>query len=569
MMEELTMLNLLDPVPYYRASRWLYLHGVPLLPRVIKAFAAILFHCELPYTANIGPGFQVAYRGFGIVVHHRAEIGRNVIISPCSTIGGRSRKYEVPRIGNDVFIASGARILGDVEIGDGAVIGANAVVIHSVPPRSIAAGVPARIIRENINTFDYTGWPQATRTSKEKESPMIQSTLPSRDGTRVLMFIHSLDVGGSETQCVEVARQLADNGYSVTVGCLRAGGPLKARLQEAGLQCVEFPVRGSMLRPGAIIQMLKLVLFIRKRKFRVVHTNDLYSNLFAVPAAWLARVPVIISSRRDLSRWWWYTPARRKILRKVQELSTRILVNSEAVRRELVARDGFDASRITVVYNGIDVDKYIQAAGHREQQLPRISSNDKVIVMVGNMHLGVKGHSDLIEAARTVLATYPEARFLLAGDGEMRRFFEDQVRAAGLEQAFIFLGHRTDIPSLLSCCDVGVLASRAEGLPNAVLEYMAAGLPVVATSVGGVPEIIESEVSGLLVPPENPAALSAALLRLLENEELRRKLGKAGQERIMTDFSFSRVITKLNLLYEERPHSVARLHPSRQALSIK
>jgi glycosyltransferase involved in cell wall biosynthesis len=98
---------------------------------------------------------------------------------------------------------------------------------------------------------------------------------------------------------------------------------------------------------------------------------------------------------------------------------------------------------------------------------------------------------------------------------------------------------------------------------------MAAGLPVVATSVGGVPEIIESEVSGLLVPPENPAALSAALLRLLENEELRRKLGKAGQERIMTDFSFSRVITKLNLLYEERPHSVARLHPSRQALSIK
>src|SRR5207248_8996951 len=130
-----------------------------------------------------------------------------------------------------------------------------------------------------------------------------------------------------------------------------------------------------------------------------------------------------------------------------------------------------------------------------------IASSHKLIIMVANMHAGAKGHGDLIEAAGTVRETCPEARFLLAGDGEMRPFFEDQVRTLGLGEIFVFLGHRADIPQLLSCCDIGVLASKSEGLPNAVLEYMAAGLPVIATTVGGVPEIIENEVHGLLIPP--------------------------------------------------------------------
>jgi serine O-acetyltransferase len=150
---------MLDPVIYYRMARWLYRHHIPILPRVLKRFSELLFHCVLPYTADIGDGFQVGYHGFGIVIHARARIGQRVFVCPEVTIGGRNGVRNVPRVGNEVFIASGARILGDVTIGDGAVIGANAVVIHSVPARSIAAGVPARIIRENINVREYTGWP--------------------------------------------------------------------------------------------------------------------------------------------------------------------------------------------------------------------------------------------------------------------------------------------------------------------------------------------------------------------------------------------------------------------------
>jgi glycosyltransferase involved in cell wall biosynthesis len=389
---------------------------------------------------------------------------------------------------------------------------------------------------------------------------MNQATSSSLKGTRVLMFIQTLDLGGSETQCVEVARQLKEEGYDITVGCLRADGPLKARLNECGLECVEFPVRASLLRPKAALQMLNLVAFIRRRRFNVVHTNDLYSNLFVIPAAWLARVPVIISSRRDLGRWWWYTPVRRKILKRVQELSTRILVNSEAVRQELLLRDGFTPDKIHVVYNGIDAQRYIQATADREHLFPGLSQNHKLIITVANMHTGAKGHGDLIEAALNVRKTYPEARFLLAGDGEMRLFFEDQVRAAGLGEMFIFLGHRTDIPSLLACCDIGILASRTEGLPNAVLEYMAAGLPVVATTVGGVPEIIENEVNGLLIPPENPAALSAAILRLLKDDQMCKRLGKAARERILERFNFASVRASLRQLYKDPRHPSGRRH---------
>lgn len=378
----------------------------------------------------------------------------------------------------------------------------------------------------------------------------------SPDQRRVLMFIQTLELGGSETQCVEVARQLKEEGYDVAVGCLRAGGPLKTKLNEMGLECVEFPVPGSLLRPNTIWQMLKLVAFIRRRKIRVVHTNDLYSNLFAVPAAWLARVPVIVSSRRDLGRWWWYTPARRKILRRIQSLSTRVLVNSEAVRQELITREGFAPESIFVVYNGIDTEKFQPAKANRENLLSGISPNNKLIIMVANMHTGVKGHGDLIEAARTVREACPETRFVLAGDGEMRAFFEEQVRSMGLTDMFVFLGHRTDIPELISCCDIGVLASKTEGLPNAVLEYLAAGLPVVATAVGGVPEIIENEIHGLLIPPESPAALSTAIIRLLKDPQLREQLGRAGQERVQTRFNFSELLAGLRKMYEER-HSLS------------
>lgn len=362
---------------------------------------------------------------------------------------------------------------------------------------------------------------------------------------RILLFIQTLELGGSEKQCVEMARLLSRNGFDVTVGCMRRVGPMRRKLAEAGISLVEFPV-GSLLRAGALVQMARLALFIRANKFDVVHANDLYANLFAVPAAKLAKVPVIVSCQRDLSDWWWYTPGRRKILRTIQKMSSSIMVNSDAICRQL-AKDGIGIDKIRVVYNGIDVERYLPIP--RELQGIPVPAKSRFIVVVANMHSEAKGHLELLTAAQTICGQHPDVRFLLIGDGEMRSAFETRARALGLQESVLFLGHRTDVADILSCAEIGVLASHAEGLPNAVMEYMAAGLPAVATSVGGVPEIIEHGVSGLLVQPGDSNALSAEILRLLDDESLRRRLGHGARESMLSKCDFGSLLSKLKSIY--------------------
>jgi L-malate glycosyltransferase len=388
---------------------------------------------------------------------------------------------------------------------------------------------------------------------------------PSHKSTKVLLLVDSFELGGSEKQTVEMARRINGSEYSVTVGCFRACGPLKSVLQEASIPVVEFPIHGFTSK---LYQLLRLTFFIRRKRFQVVQSNELYSNLMGVPAAWLARTAIIISSRRDLSNWWWYTPRRRKLLRHIQGLSTQIIVNCDAIRNDLVAKDSFKPDNIQVIYNGIDADHFLQVPGDRSRVIPGARKKEKLIAVVANMHMLIKGHSDLVEAARAVRSVDRRAKFILIGDGRQRSSVEQLVRETGLQDHFTFLGHRTDVPQLLSCCDMGVLASTTEGLPNAVLEYLAAGLPVVATNVGGIPEIIENEVSGLLVPPHTPSALAAAILRLLSDDLLAQRLARAGRERVLNKFSFAQVVASLKELYV-RPTDARSAEKGRSNLEVE
>jgi glycosyltransferase involved in cell wall biosynthesis len=167
------------------------------------------------------------------------------------------------------------------------------------------------------------------------------------------------------------------------------------------------------------------------------------------------------------------------------------------------------------------------------------------------MHGDVKGHPILIAAAEAVVREFPDAKFLFAGDGQRRKDFEEQAARLGIAKHFHFLGRRDDIPRVLSCCDIGVLPSRAEGLPNAVLEYLAAGLPTIASRVGGNAEIIEDGKTGLLVPPEDFYALADALLRLLRNRSVAEELGRNGQQFVAAEFTFQRLIEKTDQMYTD------------------
>lgn len=367
---------------------------------------------------------------------------------------------------------------------------------------------------------------------------------------RVFFLLDSLQIGGTETQAVELALRLDPALYSVTLGCLQLRGPLLQKFHGSKVSLVEFHVDGGIDSPNGIYQILRLANFLRKNRFDVVHAHDLWSNLMGIPAARLAGVPAIISSRRDLSHLPWYTPLKRRFLRRLQQLSSAVLVNSREIQNHLVKDDKFEPELIRVVYNGIDLKRFDNVVADRSKLFPALEGCT-LIVTTGNMRSDIKGHPTLIEAARSVCARFPNARFVLIGDGESRQKFESKVADLGLGEKFLFLGSRQDVPELLSCCDIAVMPSRAEGFSNALLEYLAARLPTVATQVGGNVEIIQHRVNGLLVLPENPADLAAAISCLLQNPTLASQLGYAGRERVRASFSFEQLTKNTDALYTE------------------
>jgi len=376
---------------------------------------------------------------------------------------------------------------------------------------------------------------------------------------KVFYLVDSLNVGGTEVQAVELATRLNSESYAVTLGCLRVRGPLLAKLKDSAVELVEFYPKGGFDSPGGIYQMFRLARFLRRGKFQIVHTHDLYSNLLGIPAARIARVPVIISSQRDLGHLDLYKTSRRIWLRRLQKMSAVVLTNANAVRDAILTENCFPPGMVRVIYNGVELERFRSASRNRAWLgLGENVENEKWIVLVGSMYSDVKGHPWLIDAAPSVVQEFPEVRFVLVGDGVQRAEFEKQTERLGLAKHFSFLGRRDDVPAILACCDIGVLPSRAEGLPNAVLEYLAAGLPTVASTVGGNVEIIKDDETGLLVPAEDASALAAAVLRILKEPGLAATLRRNGQSLVATNFSFQRMIDRTDQLYTELLHARGR-----------
>ena len=367
---------------------------------------------------------------------------------------------------------------------------------------------------------------------------------------KIFYLVDSMDVGGTETQAVELALRMAARGHEVTLGCLRVNGPLFEKLKGSPVRVKEFHPKGGLDTPMGLYQFARLAWFLRREKFEVVHTHDLWSNLMGIVTARLAGIPAIISSRRDLAHFDWYQGKKRHWLRRLQNLSNVIVANATPIRDALISEDKFSPAKLRVIHNGVDTGKFQRAKPDRERLVPGLGQQT-LIVLVGNMHSDVKGHPWLIAAAPAVLKEFPQTRFVLAGDGDARPQFEEQAARLGVQQSFSFLGRRSDIPDLLASCDIAVLPSRAEGLPNAVLEYMAAGLPTIASRVGGNSELIEDGVTGLLVQSEDAEALSSALLRLLRDPELARHMAENGKRVAVENYSFERLLREVEDLYTE------------------
>lgn len=371
-----------------------------------------------------------------------------------------------------------------------------------------------------------------------------------KDGARlVTQFVNCLGIGGTERQLVEQLRRLDRSRFESDVLCLHKVGEFLDPVREIGFEPTQFDLRGTLLRPNTAVQLLLMARRMRETGAALVHCHDFYSNLVGSTAARLVGLPHIVS-RRDLGVW--IGPTRAKVLAAVTRRATRVLCNAYAVRDRLVNEEGIDSGRIRVIHNGLDLSRFDrEAALPLVTPIPALDGRRPTIALVGNMKHPVKGHADLLLAAAAVVRAVPEARFLLVGDGALRTDLERRARELSIGEHVVFLGRRTDVASILARCTVAVSASHAEGLPNAVMEAMAARLPCVATGVGGTVELVRDGRSGFIVRRGDPSGLAQRLIDLLRQPHLARRMGICGRRRIEEEFTAEAMIAKVTALYAE------------------
>jgi glycosyltransferase involved in cell wall biosynthesis len=378
---------------------------------------------------------------------------------------------------------------------------------------------------------------------------------PSR--IKLLKFISRLGIAGTERQFMNLGRSLDPGRFELHFACFQRWGQFLDEVAALRIPLAEYNIK-SLYHPKILKEQMRFAGYLKRHRIHIVHAYGFYPNVFTIPAAWLAGAPVIVASIRDTGGY--ETPTKSLVQKFVCRLADHIVVNAEAIRQGLLA-EGYDPEKVTVIRNGIDLSLFTTTTrgnGLREQLgLPQRAP---LIAVLARLH-PFKGIEHFLEAAAIVAGRFQDARFLIVGEGQIivngqvedsayKRELERHALRLGLGGRVVFTGFRLDVPELLSEVAVSVLPCvSSEGLSNSLLESMAAGVPVVATRVGGNPEVVEEGVTGLLVPPRDPQALASGICRLLENPELGSRFGRAGRQRVTQHFSLERMVRETETLY--------------------
>ena len=362
----------------------------------------------------------------------------------------------------------------------------------------------------------------------------------------ILHLIDSLNVGGTEGKLFDLIAGLLTRGYKISVGYCTPG-PWAGKLKELGVNITQLHHFGR-IDPLLLARVFRL---IRSDPPQIVHTHLFKSDFHGRLAACLADVPVVIGGLHNSDPW-----AQNRLFGLIYGATARctdcLIAVSDDVRQYHIAHTGVAPEKVVTIENGVDLDRFkVQDdAGQRLRSELGIEASAIVFGVIGRLKTQ-KAHSVFLEAAREILNRYPTARFLIVGDGPLRSELEAQARQLGLFPALIFTGLRADIPVVLSALDVLVLPSHWEGLPNVVLEAMAAGRPVVATAIAGIRGVVLSGTTGLLVPQGNPLSMAQACLDLAADRDLRVRFGSMGYEHVAIHYSLDKMIDRYDECYSE------------------
>lgn len=374
---------------------------------------------------------------------------------------------------------------------------------------------------------------------------------------RLLKVLALFAAGGTEGQVLNLVRGLDRSRFDLQFACLRKWGHFLEEIERRDIPISEYRIK-SLYKPRTFLQQLRFALYMRSRRIQIMHSYNFYANVFAIPAARLAGVPLVLASVRD--RGVYLTRAQKEVQKRVCGMADRILVNADSIRDWLV-EEGYRPDKITTIRNGIDMTSYNQARTstvlRRDWNIP---PNAPLVVMLSRLN-PQKGVEDFIKAAALINRRHPEARFLIVGekmqykggvfgrDVSYHKELEQLAAELGIADKVIFTGHREDVPEFLTAATVSVLPSLSEGLSNTLLESMAAGAPVVATNVGGNPELVHDGVTGILVPPRAPRAIADAVNCILDDPALARRFRLAARKRADDCFSMKRMVRDTQDLY--------------------
>jgi len=377
------------------------------------------------------------------------------------------------------------------------------------------------------------------------------------DPVRILYVVGNSDLGGAENHVLALARSLDRKRYAVRVVCPRPG-PLVEGLQGLGVRVHLI----DMVRPAPddeyelhLPALWDFFSLVRRWRPDVVHSHLYPAHLHASLVAELQRVPAILTTAHTLI-------VRPGDVWLAGLTRTRVIAVSQAAK-DLLVQGGVPRTRVRVIRNGIE-PRYFQdeaAAGREIRRQLGIPDAAPVIGTIARLS-PEKGHRQLLHVARDVLKQRPEARFLIVGDGPLKDELRALAASLGLNGSVVFTGPRHDVPAVNRALDIFLLTSREEALPLAVVEAMAAGRPVVASAVGGVPEVVLDGATGLLCLPEDHAGFVRAVLTLIDRPDLRLELGSRGRERVRRRFGLARMVQETLRYYRA---SMARGERARAA----
>lgn len=359
----------------------------------------------------------------------------------------------------------------------------------------------------------------------------------------ILHLIETSEPGGAETVLANIAKHLDPDTFDSLV-CVLEDGWLTEHLKKLGIPYVVIENKWSY-DPLFLIRLTRL---IRRHRIDIVHSHEFMMTVYGAVGAKLTRVPMIGTMHGKV-----YYPERARRVRMLKfalSLSSKMVAVSEDLRKYLAGLFGSDSAKLITLYNGIDLSKYSSIESKQQsRELLSISENAPVAGTVGSL-FKVKGLNYLLDAVPMIRNAHPDFVLLIAGEGEQESELKSQAESLGLGESVRFLGFRDDIPRVLNAMDVYVCSSLSEGHSLSILEAMALAVPIVATEVGGNPELIDDGLNGILVKKEDPSALADGICSLLNDPDLGKKFGDESRSIVEERFSLESMIREYSNLYK-------------------